>query len=66
MIQQYAHIKFLYSQVTFQHVSVAAITITSEVHLHEPKHRYCKLSFLSRILSDSLRVPINTELTEHR
>ena len=38
--------KFLYSQVTFRHVSVATTTtIIREVHLHQPKHRYFKLSY---------------------
>jgi len=37
----------LYNPATFQHVLVVATTITKEVHLLEPKHRYCKPTVLS-------------------
>jgi len=50
LIQHHAHItfqNFLYSEATFEHASVATTTtIIREVHLHEPIHRYCKLSIL--------------------
>jgi hypothetical protein len=70
LLQHHAHItfqNFLYGQAIFQHVSVATTTtIIREVHLHEPKHRYCKLSILLCTLSDSLRVSTNTELADYR
>ena len=44
------------SQITFKLVPVAATTIITEVLIHEPNHRNCKLFFLSCTYSQTRSV----------